>query len=114
MDQSVKSAIRKNPNMAVPWFLITSYTYYHLHSPLVHDNTYDYLCRFMLRRWRRIKHRHKGLIEKQTLSAGTGFYLNADDYPGLAVGAAERLVKEKFGGPIRRRKRVSRKVRRRV
>lgn len=77
-----------NPNALIPWFLMTSWLYYHRDISIISDTLYDWMCKELLVRWDTLEHRHKHLIDKGMLEAGTGFNLREDDYPGITIGAA--------------------------
>jgi len=69
--------------------MMSSYIYYvansFLESPLS-DTEYDELCKRLLSKWDDVDHPHKKLIDFNSLTAGTGFYLN--DYPTIVKNAA--------------------------
>ena len=92
----VKGLLRKGPNMLVPWYLILSYAYYSLNVSLVSDSFYDRICKDLgdaLDAFD-IDHRHMGLCDMESLSAGTAYRLKKEDYPGMAVSCAETFAKE--------------------
>lgn len=80
-----------NINMLVPYYLMYSYLYYEENESIVPDAEYDRICKTLYEKWNDIEHRHKNLIDKDTLLAGTGFQLK---YPEMVKGAAKRLMKE--------------------
>jgi hypothetical protein len=73
---------------------MSSYIYYvdnsHLESPL-DDIEYDTLCKRLFDEWDNVDHPHKKLIDFNSLSAGTGFYLK--DYPTIVKVASVDWVK---------------------
>lgn len=79
-----------NPNLLVPHFLIHSYLYYVMDSPIVTDATFDFMVKELGLRWEEVSHPHKTLIDRDMLK--TGFYL---EYPGIVAGAA-RSMAERF------------------
>lgn len=81
------------PNLAVPWYLSLSYAYYELDESLVTDWTYDRLCRMLDQRWDEIEHRHKHLIDRASLSAGTGFALPYRTFPSIILESTRLLIK---------------------
>ena len=91
-DQQCRVLTRKNRNLLVPWYLMTSYLYYCKDKSVVSDQTYDELCKRLLDEWDWVEHRHKHLIDRQALAAGTGFYLKERDYPLITRSAAERML----------------------
>lgn len=84
----MKAAYQDNPNMLVPYYLMYSYLYYQHNVSLVEDHEYDRVCKKILDEWDNIEHRHKSLINKDSLSAGTGYDL---EYPLIVQHAALQL-----------------------
>ena len=87
----------------VPIYLMSSYLYYkkgenvirHLISQqslfiFTSDGEFDMLCKRMLENWKQIKHRHKKLIKKKDLEAGTGYAIKK--YPEIVMSSAERWL----------------------
>jgi NAD-dependent DNA ligase len=68
-----------NKNMLVPWYLMASYAYYEEDEPLISDSLFDKLANRLLSSWEDIEHRHKDLLNKEMLRAGT--YIGS--YPNL-------------------------------
>ena len=81
-------------NQLVSYYMMSSYIYYaassFLESPL-DDTEYDALCKRLLDEWDDVDHPHKKLIDFNSLTAGTGFYLK--DYPTIVKNAAADWVK---------------------
>jgi hypothetical protein len=48
----------------------------------------------LLDKFDEIEHRHKHLISKDDLAAGTGYTLTKKDYPQIVIGAAKQLREE--------------------
>lgn len=73
----------KDLNLLIPMFLTSSFLYYHLGHlcPIVSNKTFDMCCHRLLERWEEVDHPHKGLIDIDSLRAGTAFYLKLEDYP---------------------------------
>lgn len=76
------------PNMRVPYYLMLSYLYYATDRSLVSDHVFDIMCKSLLRDWDSITHQHKHLIDRDSLAAGTGYYLT---YTNQIKGGAEAL-----------------------
>ena len=87
-----KNIWESNPNMAVPFYLMSSYLYYEEDRSVLSDADFDDLCKMMLDKWDDIEHYHKHLIEKDQLKAGTGYYLKYK-YPTIVVDAAKSWSK---------------------
>mgnify|MGYP002865226177 FL=1 len=79
----------KNP---IARYLMCSYAYYVEDKPLIHDEEFDKLAKFILHNWNAIDHPHKHLITKGDLEAGT--YLGK--YPEMVKGAV-RNFRETLG-----------------
>ena len=81
----------ENRNLAVPWYLMTSYLYYHLDESLIEDHEYDSLANFLLENFDAIEHWHKQLISKEDLLAGSCF-LREDQFPLITKDTALHLL----------------------
>ena len=88
---SIKKVWDKNPNMLVPYYLMFSYLYYKQNISLIDDAEYDTLCKTLLDKFDDIKHFHKHLINKDALTAGTGYDIK---YNKRIIGGAMSLKKE--------------------
>ena len=88
---SIKKVWDKNPNMLVPYYLMFSYLYYKQNISLIDDAEYDTLCKTLLDKFDVIKHFHKHLINKDALTAGTGYDIK---YNNRIIGGAMSLKKE--------------------
>lgn len=92
VDGILDTVLAKSRNMLVPYYLMASYLYYHRDVSLLSDARYDLLCKELDAEWETVAHRHKGVIDRSQLKAGTGFALPADLYPSLAVHGACHLA----------------------
>jgi hypothetical protein len=92
LDGYVRETIAANPNMLVPHYLIHSYLYYVLDTAVISDHLYEEICKDLSVRWDAVTHNHKHIIDKASLSAGTGYYLKEDSYPSIVKGAARSMV----------------------
>jgi len=70
----------KNP---IAKYLMCAYAYYVEDNPLVPDHEFDSLAKHILENYDTIEHRHKYLITKEDLEAGS--YLG--EYPSIVKGA---------------------------
>lgn len=86
--------ILDKPNVIVPWYLSLSYAYYVLDESLADDWAYDKLCKMLDRQWDSIKHQHKYLIDRSSLSAGTGYALDFDGFPTIIKASTALLIKD--------------------
>ncbi len=73
------------PNELVSWFLISSYAYYELGSPIMRDLTFDHLAQFLKEKYDDADHPHKYLITESHLNSTTGYDIK---YPGIVKYAA--------------------------
>ncbi len=81
----------KNPNMLVPYYLMFSYLYYEKNISLIDDTEFDSLCKTLLEKFDSLKHFHKHLVKKDSLTAGTGYDIK---YNNRIIGGAMLLEKE--------------------
>ena len=63
----------KNPNMLIPYYLMFSYLYYEKNITLIDDTEFDQMCKTLLDKYDELKHMHKHLVKKESLTAGTGY-----------------------------------------
>jgi hypothetical protein len=87
-------AIMENINLSVPWYLSVSLAYYEYDVSLITDALYDKMTILMREFWDDIKHRHKHLIDKEGLNAGTAFYIKEINMPSIVVYSTRSMVKE--------------------
>lgn len=87
MDEYAKNLIDKNINMSVPYYLMASYAYYVEDDPIFTDGFYDGLAKQILDNWDTITHRHKEVLTKGDLEAGS--FLG--EYPSIVEGALKSL-----------------------
>jgi hypothetical protein len=86
-DEHAKQLIEDNINMAVPYYLMASYAYYVQDDPIFTDGFYDSLAKQILDNWDNITHRHRDVLNKDNLEAGS--FLG--EYPGIIEGALQSL-----------------------
>lgn len=94
LDSYLDSIVKNNNgsyNVLVAWYLITSHLYYHRDISIISDSKFDWVCKKLLKHWKRIEHPHKKYIDKDQLRAGTGFYLRQQDLPSMMILAAISL-----------------------
>ena len=73
-------------NLLVPYYLMSSYLYYKEDKAVLLDSEFDLVCQRLLDEWDNIVHWHKELINKDDLSAGTGYAIG--EYPNRVKYAA--------------------------
>ena len=79
------------PGMLTPWYLMTSYLYHKCDESIISDHLFDWICVELTQNWLLTEHRHKYLIDRGRLIAGTGYYLNFDKFPSIIISAAIKL-----------------------
>lgn len=92
LDDQMWSLVRHNPNLGVAWYLMASYAYYELDDPFLSDAAFDGLAKYLLQRWRHIRHWHKHLITEDDLRAGS---LKTRDFPEITKGATLGLIQRR-------------------
>lgn len=80
-----------SPNRLVPYYLMSSYLYYHANAQVLTDADYDQICKRLLFEWDNISHPHKGLVTRADLEAGTGYAIK---YTNMIKGAAMAWLAE--------------------
>lgn len=79
-------------NLCVSWYIISSYLYYQKDISIIADSSFDYICKRLLSEWDNITHIHKKFIDKQSLSAGSGFDL---EYPKMAISSSLYIAEKR-------------------
>jgi hypothetical protein len=80
-DNQCRQDFQINKSSCVAWYLMASYLYYREAESLLSDETFDKMCLYMLNNWDTIEHRYKHLVNKESLSAGTGFDIEFNRFP---------------------------------
>lgn len=93
-DKEFLKFAEKSRNIIIPWFLMASYAYYHLDKSIISDGLYDKMAKAILKHWNIIQHRHKNLITKTDLKAGSLYRLREDEYPSLTKDSVKVLIRE--------------------
>lgn len=88
-EEDATMSIMADINMMIPWYLMSSYSYYVENDPIFSDQYYDNLAKNLLSNWDNVDHFHKSLISADDLTAGT--YLG--EYPSRVKGALKSLRK---------------------
>lgn len=76
------------------WFIL-SYAYYCLDETIAPDDSYDALCKMLLRGWKsgwRPKKNH-GYIDEECLTSGSAYHIMPSKYPGVARSSAEHYAR---------------------
>lgn len=92
LELKAREVIGRNVNMAVPWFLSTSYAYYKEAETLISDEYFDRICKLIDEHWDNITHPHKYLINRDSLSAGTGFDIEFGLFPIQLQSSTQLLI----------------------
>jgi len=82
---------------------MSAYVYYHLDDQIITDAQFDSMAKTMLENWDTIEHRHKHLITKEDLAAGT-LLLAVEDFPEITKDTAVHLLTLKQEEKITRRR----------
>lgn len=90
--QYMWSCIATNRDASVSWYLMLSYLYYQCDITILPDEDYNTLCVKLMDELPSNTHRHKHLVDEDSLRAGTGYSIT--EYPSIAVSAAIRLAIE--------------------
>lgn len=99
-DEKCAAALDRSANMLVPWYLMSSYAYYHLDSPVLSDGMFDSICRRLVVELRGLTHMHKHLVKRADILAGTCL-LPLDAYPSMVKGAVAGLVQKQSPQRVR-------------
>lgn len=78
-ERFVAGQIKANANLLVPFYLSTSWLYYERDESIISDDLYGVICDRLDKEWDSIEHWHKGLIDRSSLKAGTGYYLQVPE-----------------------------------
>lgn len=81
-----------NPNMLVPYWLMAAFMYEVENDPFLSDGCFDWMSAELLAKWDQVEHRHKRLIDREALRAGTGLAADLQNLPTLVKDAARHLV----------------------
>jgi len=73
---------------------MSSYAYYKLNESLLSDEVFDKMCKWMLENWDNVEHRHKSLVNKESLSAGTGFDIEFNFFAQGLLRVVNSLIKD--------------------
>jgi hypothetical protein len=96
-------SIERSVHLSVPWYLSCSLAYYKYDLSLIKDEAYDEICKTLKDSWGTIEHRHKYLVDKSQLKAGTGYALDYDAFPTIVQASTNYLIREylsRTGGSI--------------
>ena len=79
-----------HPNKLISWFMIASYSYYHLDINVMSDYDFDFLVKRIKENWGEIDHPHKKLIKPTNLDSGSGYDI---DFPRMVIGATNDYLR---------------------
>lgn len=74
-EAQIEKQIRDQPQTLVFYYLGLSWLYYEQDMSLVPDELFDRICKRLLDEFPQIQHRHKHLVDLESLRAGTGYAL---------------------------------------
>lgn len=90
LDMYVRTILEGKPNLAVSWWLISSYAYYMRDETLISDEFFDYLTLLIKENYEQITHENKDLITPERIACGSAFDLRI--YPTRVMVCAEQLI----------------------
>lgn len=90
IEKACAQVCEESINMYVPWYLMAAYAYYEEDDPILSDRTFDLIAKKILEHWDEIEHRHKNVLTKDMLTAGTFI----GEYPSMVKGATEAVRKD--------------------
>jgi len=90
IEKACSEVCEESINMYVPWYLMAAYAYYEEDDPILSDRTFDLIAKKILEHWDEIQHRHKNVLTKDMLTAGTFI----GEYPSMIEGATESVRKD--------------------
>lgn len=94
MTLRARGLILKNPNLLIPWYISASIAYYEFDESLLTDHYYDAMVKELAEKWDTLTHRHKSLLDREALNAGTGYYLKYAEMPLIIRSATVALINE--------------------
>lgn len=74
---------RMKPGQLLHHYLLASLLYYHYDESPFEDHGYGRICERLYECYDAFEHPHKHIVEKDALTAKTGFYIKFDDYPSI-------------------------------
>ena len=81
-------------------YLLSSFSYYILHSSPMQDEAFDWLCKELLDNYDNIDHTHKHYVDKEALKAGTAYHMKESDYPLIVQHGAEHYIRKCESGEM--------------
>lgn len=90
IEKACAQVCEESINMYVPWYLMAAYAYYEEDDPILSDRTFDLIAKKILEHWDEIEHRHKNVLTKDMLTAGTFI----GEYPSMVKGATASVRKD--------------------
>lgn len=86
----INEDILEDNGLIVNWILMSSYQYYIKNANIMPDSLYDALWRMLKEQWCNIEHEYKHLIEEDSLTTNSLYYLKPSEYPEEIVEGSER------------------------
>jgi hypothetical protein len=77
----VREAFKISKASTFAWFLICSYAYHIKNNPLMSDEAFNKLCKFLLDNYVNLEHNLKNLVTYDMLKANSAKNLSIADYP---------------------------------
>lgn len=93
-NQKCRDDFKTNPSSCVAWYLLSSYCYYREAESLLSDEVFDRLCKYMYDNWDSLEHKLKYLVDKESLTAGTGYDIQFNNYPQGLLRICHKLMRD--------------------
>jgi hypothetical protein len=91
-NQRCRDDFKTHPNSCIGWYLISSFAYYKEAESLLGDEVFDKVCVYIYNNWDKLEHKYKYLVPKESLTAGTGFDINFNEYPQGLLRVCYKLI----------------------
>lgn len=95
-DEVFRKCFKNNKNTIVPWLLSASFAYYVLGETVISDEVFDKACKWFLEHYGDIKHKHKHLVTKEMLEAGSFYNISTLQYPLIVQNGTEGLINHRI------------------
>ena len=94
---------RMSAGTLVQQYLLSSFSYYIMHTSPMTDEAFDYMCERLLQEYDSIEHQHKKYIDKEALKAGTAYHMKETDYPLIVQHSADLYAQSCLSGELGKR-----------
>jgi hypothetical protein len=91
---ALPSEVEKDPNLSIPFYLMSIYLYGECATSVLCDLDYDDLCKFIDYEWENLQHIHKQLVIRESLADATTAGYDLKKLPNRIKNAAITWAKE--------------------